>query len=128
MSRVHKKTLEFCESAPGFLSWLMEENSDFEEIRADDGQSSNGAAIRQNVPSESSSTDKPPATSQTPLGRRASQDPTRNAALNLPRNNPARCNRGIRRSECGEVAMGGILKLYCSMVLPDSHGKSEESI
>jgi hypothetical protein len=63
----------------------MEENSDFEEIRADDGQSSNALTIRQNVPSKSSSADKPPATSQTPLGA-AHLDPTWNAALNPHRN------------------------------------------
>src|SRR4029077_14568491 len=66
MSRVHAKTVELCESAPGFLSWLLEENSDFEEILADDGRSSNAVAIRQNVPSKSSSADTPPDTPEAP--------------------------------------------------------------
>lgn len=123
MSRVHTKTVDSCESAPGFLSWLMEENSDFEEIRADDGQSSNALTIRQDVPSKSSSADKPPATSQTPLGA-AHLDPTWNAALNPYRNNPASSNRRNSPPDHGEVATGGILKLYCSMALPDSAWKS----
>jgi hypothetical protein len=50
MSRAHTKTVDLREGVLGFFSQLMEENSDFEEIRADNEQSSNAAAIRQNVP------------------------------------------------------------------------------
>jgi hypothetical protein len=39
-----------------FLSQWIEENSEFEEIPADDGQRSEARAIRQMVPTKSSST------------------------------------------------------------------------
>jgi hypothetical protein len=127
MSRVHAKTVDLCESAPGFLSWLMEENSDFEEIRADDGQSSNGAAIRQNVPPKVVPQTNRQQPARHPWGA-AYLDPTLNAALNPHRDNPASGNRRNLPPKHGEVAIGGILQLYCSMTLPDSHGKPEESI
>jgi hypothetical protein len=106
---------------------LRETNSDFEEIRADDEQSSNAAAIRQNVPPKVVPQTNRQQPARNPWGA-AHLDPTQNAALNPHRNNPASCNRRNSPPKRGEVAMGGILKLYCSMALPDSHGKPEESI
>lgn len=63
-----------------FSSELIEGNPEFEEIQADDEQRRGANAIRQTVPTTSSSTTEPLATSQKPLERRVPA-PTRNAAL-----------------------------------------------
>jgi len=63
-----------------FSSRLIEGNTEFEEIQAEDEQRSDASTIRQTVPTNSSSTAEPLATSQKPLERRVTR-PTRNAAL-----------------------------------------------
>jgi len=55
MSQADTKTTGRGARVPRILSQSIEENSEFEEIQADDGQRSNVTTIRQNVPSKSSS-------------------------------------------------------------------------